>query len=67
MRYRDLHELIQGSQSSRAFFLSLPVEIQCKLHEHNAYVHSAAELRSRAAALQSWRRVMKPLHWQNRR
>lgn len=46
MRYRDLHELIQGSQSSRAFFLSLPVEIQCKLHEHNAYVHSAAELRS---------------------
>ena len=66
MRYRDLHELIQGSQSSGAFFLSLPVEIQCKLHEHNAYVHSAAELRSRAAALQSWMRLTSLGGWDGR-
>lgn len=66
MRYRDLHELIQGSQSSRAFFLSLPVEIQCKLHEHNAYVHSVAELRSRAAALQSWMRLTSLGGWDGR-
>ena len=66
MRYRDLHELIQGSQSSRAFFLSLPVEIQCKLHEHNAYVHSAAELRSRAASLQSWMRLTSLGGWDGR-
>lgn len=57
MRYRDLHELIQNSQSSRAFFLSLPVEIQCQLHEHNACIHSAVELRNRASALKSWLRL----------
>ena len=48
MRYRDLHELIQGSQSSRA------------------YVHSAAELRSRAAALQSWMRLTSLGGWDGR-
>ncbi len=55
--YHDLKELIQHSQSSRAFFLSLPVDLQCKLHEHNAYVHSAAELHARAAAIQSCERM----------
>ncbi len=51
MQYRDLHELIQASQSSRAFFLSLPVESQRRLHEYNAYIHSATELRRAAADL----------------
>lgn len=53
MKYRNLHELLQNSQSSRTFFLSLPVEMQYRLHEHNAYVHSAAELRTQADAIRS--------------
>ncbi|MGI5897047.1 MAG: hypothetical protein ACOX6U_08825 [Oscillospiraceae bacterium] len=53
MQYQDLHQLIQNSQSSRSFFLSLPAELQCRLHEYNAYVRTAAELHSMAGSLQS--------------
>ena len=51
MPYRNLHELIQNSRSSRAFFLSRSPEVQCALHQHNDYVHSAAQLRMRAQAV----------------
>lgn len=52
MQYQDLHQLIQNSQSSRSFFLSFPAELQCRLHEYNSYVRTAAELRRTAEALQ---------------
>ena len=46
MKYSNLNALINGSKSSRDFFLSLPVSMQMKLHEHSPYIHSAAELRT---------------------
>lgn len=52
MQYKDLHELIQKSLSSRKFFLSLPIATQYRLHKHNAYIHSAAQLHSRLNGIQ---------------
>ena len=46
MRYENLQQLIQNSNRSRAYFLSLPVESQYELHQYNDYIHSAAELHS---------------------
>ena len=66
MKYQDLRELIQNSRSSRSFFLSLPVETQCRLHEYSAYVHSAADLRSAADALQSFDRQTALGGWPDR-
>ena len=48
MQYKNLHALIEGSSSSRSFFLSLPVELQLKLHEQNDYIHTALDLRIRS-------------------
>ena len=44
MKYRNLQELISGSTSSRAYFLSLPVDMQMSLHEYGDYIYSAEEL-----------------------
>lgn len=52
MRYQSLHDLIQNSRSSRAYFLSLPPSVQCALHAQDSFVHSAQELRDMAAAVQ---------------
>lgn len=53
MRYDNLHALLQNSPSTRSFFLSLPVNLQYRLHqEHETYIHSAEELRKRAYLLQ---------------
>lgn len=56
MKYRDLRELILNSRSSRTFFLSLPAETQCRLHEYNDFVHSAADLHSAVDALRTFDR-----------
>lgn len=47
LRYKDLNQLIRKSGSSRKYFLSLPVDMQMKLHEHNDYIHTADELHRR--------------------
>ncbi len=48
MQYTDLHDLIRNSSSARQYFLSLPSELQMQLHEHNRFIHSAAQLHMRA-------------------
>lgn len=48
MLYNDLHELINGSASTRAYFMSLPVPLQMKLHGYNDNIHSACQLRRTA-------------------
>ena len=69
MQYRYLHELLTHSASSRTFFVSLPVALQIKLHEYDAHIHSAAQLRQKAqevhrceqlAALGGWPGAGKP-------
>lgn len=58
MPYENLNRLIQGSSSARRYFLSLPVELQLALHEHNDYVHSAAELHNRVYAVEAYRKQL---------
>lgn len=58
MAYQDLHELLQQSSSSRAFFLSLPVEAQVALHRQGSAIRSAADLRLRASSLEKWTRQL---------
>lgn len=53
MKYKNLHELIFSSTSSRNYFLSLPVDMQLKLHEHGDYIHTAAQLHRRAEQIES--------------
>ena len=64
MQYPTLRALLAQSASSRTFFVSLPVALQTKPHEYDAYIHSAAQLRQTAqqvyrceslAALGGWR------------
>ena len=44
MRYDGLKQLINNSNSSREYFLSLPVKMQIELHMSNDFIHSAADL-----------------------
>lgn len=48
MLYNSLHHLISRSSSSRAFFLSLPVEAQMALHKDNFHIHTQLDLRRKA-------------------
>ena len=45
MLYRDLNALLDGSSSSREYFLSLPAELQMDLHRHPTLISSAQDLR----------------------
>lgn len=54
MKYDNLNHLIRESSSSRRYFLSLPVSMQMTLHEHNDYIHTAAELHRRADAIRAY-------------
>lgn len=56
MRYENLNQLIRESSSSRRYFLSLPVSMQLKLHEHNDYIHTADELHRRTDAILKYER-----------
>lgn len=58
MKYENLKQLIQQSASSRSFFLSLPVNMQMKLHEHNDYIHTAEELHRHADAILKYERLV---------
>lgn len=53
MLYNSLHHLINKSASSRAFFLSLPVEVQMALHKDNYFIHTQLQLRRKAEIVQS--------------
>ena len=44
MKYNNLHDLITGSSSSRRYFLTLPVDMQLKLHRDSDNIHTAEEL-----------------------
>ena len=56
MRYENLNQLVRESSSTRRYFLSLPVETQIELHEHNDYIHTSAELHRRVRALENYHR-----------
>ena len=42
--YENLNQLINLSSSSRSYFLSLPVDIQMKLHNCSKHIHTAYDL-----------------------
>ncbi len=56
MRYANLNQLVRESSSTRRYFLSLPVETQIDLHEHNEYIHTSAELYRRVSVLENYHR-----------
>ncbi len=57
MQYTDLNDLVMKSSSTRKYFLSLPVEIQMQLHEHNKFIHSAAQLRTQVDLVEKHNRA----------
>lgn len=63
MKYGSLQQLIQNSQSSRAYFLSLPVSMQCMLHKHDSCIHSAHELHVYVEAMERSERFARLGHW----
>ena len=54
MLYNDLHQLIQCSNSSRAYFLSLEPCLQMALHAQGETIHTQAQLRLAADTLQRY-------------
>ncbi len=56
MRYENLHQLIDSSSSSRAYFLSLPVFTQLGLHKQNEFIHTAEELHRFADTFKAYER-----------
>ena len=56
MRYKNLNELICKSSSTRRYYLSLPVNLQTELHEHNDCIHTSAELHRRVEQLETYHR-----------
>lgn len=57
LKYENLNDLIFCSDSSRKYFLSLPADMQMQLHEHNEYIHSAAELRARVNLIEKYNHI----------
>ena len=43
--YRDLHELLMSSDSTRQFFMKLPVNVQLTVHRQNDEIRTPEELR----------------------
>ena len=44
MAYHNLSALLDGSPSSRSYFLSLPVKMQLQLHQREELIHTAEDL-----------------------
>lgn len=59
MRYKNLNHLIHKSSSSHRYFLSLPIEMQIELHNHNEYIHTAAELHQYVDLLEKYHKLVK--------
>ena len=51
MSYHDLHALLDNSSSTRAYFLSLPIDLQIKLHQKKELVHTPEDLQRLALLL----------------
>lgn len=51
MAYYDLHALLDSSSSTREYFLSLPIDLQIKLHQKKELVHTAEDLHRLALLL----------------
>lgn len=49
---KDLHDLIFTSESTREYFLSLPIPMQLRLHERGQHIHSAEQLRQHVHQLE---------------
>ena len=58
MRYDNLHQLIQGSSSTRRYFLSLPADMQCRLHAQGEHIHFAQQLHDSVRAAEVYRRQL---------
>lgn len=58
MAYHDLSALLDGSSSSRSYFLSLPVKMQLQLHQREALIHTAEDLHRLVLLLSR-----QPDHW----
>ena len=52
LQYDNLKELISHSNSSRKFFLSLPVSMQLMLHNRSDDIHSAADLHAQVYVIE---------------
>lgn len=55
MKYNNLNDLINSSSSTRKYFLSLPVDMQMSLHEHNDYIHTAQELHRKVEMIENYK------------
>mgnify|MGYP006875884232 CR=1 FL=1 len=42
--YQDLHELLMGSDSTRRYFMRLPVRVQMTVHRQNDEIRTSEEL-----------------------
>lgn len=42
--YQDLHELLMSSDSTRRYFMKLPVSVQLTVHRQNNEIHTAEAL-----------------------
>ncbi len=51
MAYYDLHTLLENNASIRESFLSLPIDLQIKLHQNKELVHTAEDLQRLALLL----------------
>ncbi len=51
--YTNLKQLLANSSSTRKYFLSLPVDMQLKLHKFNSCIHTAQQLHSYQVMLQN--------------
>lgn len=42
--YQDLHDLLMNSDSTRQYFMKLPVRVQMTVHQQNDEIKTAEEL-----------------------
>ncbi len=56
-RPNNLRELLQRSSSTRTYFVSLPVEMQIRLHEQGEHIRSAEQLHRTAEIWQEQSRL----------
>lgn len=53
LRYKNLSQLLEKSNSSKQYFLSLPIGMQMELRGHGEAIHSAADLHQLSALMET--------------
>ncbi len=58
MRYKDLYELMKASSTAKAYFESLPLNVQIALQKQSEAINSTEDLQAFAKSVSNYQRAV---------